>query len=93
MADNAKGGITTKKKVPEPKVIMPYDPENINLTKKEFVAKQKKALERQLKLKEYEEKLLAEEGAVDSESLPKEKPAVEEKEKPTIKRGRPRKIE
>jgi hypothetical protein len=56
-------GITSKKKDPTPKEIVPDDKENLHLSKAEFVEKQRKAKEIKLKLKEREAELKAEDKA------------------------------
>jgi len=47
-------GITSKKALLVPPIIMPEDPENKGLTKAEFIEKRKKVLDNMLKLKEFE---------------------------------------
>lgn len=87
MVDKKEKGVRTDDKGTyiEPKNRAPYAPENIHLSKAEFIAKQEKAKEKK--------KLMAEkEKEVDAElSKPKEEAKVEKKEdKP---KGRPKKIE
>lgn len=64
----------------------PYDSENIKLSKKEFVEKQRRKKEMALKVKEYSDKL--KKGDIDIT------PSEVTTEEPVVKlRGRPKKIE
>ncbi len=67
----------------------PYDPENIHLTKAQFIAKQKARKEKELKVAEFTASL---ENKVEVKEEIKEKP-VEVKEEKGKPKGRPKKIE
>lgn len=76
-----------KKKLPPIKV-MPYDPENKQLSKAEFIEKQRMAKEEEEAIREFKEKRKKEaSGGVQEES--KEEVAQEE----APKRGRPKKVD
>ncbi len=66
-------GITSKKKDPTPSEVVPYDRENLFLSKADFVEKQRKAKEIKLKLKEREAELKAEDKASSKKPLKIEK--------------------
>ena len=55
-------GITSKRKDPVPARISAYDPENMHLSKAEFVEKQRKMKEQESKIKEYKAGLDKEES-------------------------------
>jgi hypothetical protein len=68
-----------------PHKAVPYDPENIHLSKAQFIAKQKVAKEKAIKVAEFE-------ASLDKKSEEEKIEVKEEKEK-TKKRGRPLKVE
>jgi hypothetical protein len=81
-----------------PEKRLPNDPENIHLTKAEFVAKRKVEKERALKIAEYARKLESGEIPLDEQGpkAPETAPSVDdapEPEAPKKKAGRPKKAE
>ena len=64
----------------------PYDPENIHLTKTQFIAKQKTRKEKALKVAEFE-------ASLDKKPEEPKAPEVKEEKKEIKTRGRPKKIE
>jgi len=64
---------------------VPYDPTNINLSKAEFVAKEKARKEKELKIKEFAK-------ALDEPEVKKEAEIETEIPKPLKPRGRPKAI-
>jgi len=65
-------GITSKKKDPIPERIAPNDPENIHLSKAEYVEKQRRLREQELKVKGYKAGLDKEESEKKATKKPKE---------------------
>lgn len=77
-----------KKKMPPIKV-MPYDPENIKLSKSQFVDKQRRLKEEDEAVREFKEKRKREASGGVQEEESKEEVTADE----APKRGRPKKVD
>lgn len=71
---------------------MPDDPENIKLSKEQFVAKMRLRREKEAKIAEFAKTLDAKDDKTESSSAPQAEPEAPKEEK-KIGRGRPKKIE
>ena len=72
---------------PKPKFVKPYEPENLHMSRDEYVKKQQEKAEARAKTEAYAKSLEGKDMEVKAEDAPEEK--VEEKKKT----GRPKKIE
>ena len=107
MSESAKDSILTMKEkrklMKQPVPMLPDAPENIQLSKKEFIAKRQKEKEESLAVeqfrKEYREKKAKDEKEAKKPNAVQEKKETEEvdeiapKPKIAVRRGRPKKIE
>lgn len=82
--------VARKKLLKTPIPMRPDAPENIRLSKKEFIAKRRAEKEEEVKVAEYRQKLRAEKNAPAPEEI---EDAKEEKEEKKVLRGRPKKVE
>ncbi len=82
-----------KKLLKQPVPMRPDAPENIRLSKKEFIAKRRAEKEEDLKVEAYRQELRAKKETPTPE-IPKEaEGGKEEKKTEVLRRGRPKKVE